>query len=638
MNSPDYKSLLNLETLATWLEDISDSDSNSTIRASAKQIAYQVRGNKVIFNYPYYTQLFQKYKFKLINNTTSDGLGIVLYSLYGLKQKLIGLVQDKTTPIKRQTIVIPPYVPPIPESLNFGVLFSLAGGITPTSIKLSSKINNRLSAGQTIKYILTTNLNDPTSTPRFVSNAGNIESYLDTTGSILNTSITGLNSNTTYYYWLYDNKSEVYVSSSRYLENYTYLGKFKTFPDGSTPYRFSASYASCMTNDSTALTYKRIATYSPNIFIHMGDLFYWDGSTEPNYLNDRESVYQSVFASGSSYIKYPSSVANPNYYPLLIKEIAMDYIWDDHDYGPNNSDGTFINRAYGSQAVDTILPHHTFPSSTSFYESASVTLSTKALYHTYNAGRIKFIVTDNRSQRSPYTDPDSSSKVIWDNEQESWFMSQMQDTTYPVKVWVNSFPWEGDDTNPLWTGDDGWEKYTTYRSKIADFFTSHSSSIGKIIILSGDAHMTSMDDGTLSPWYGSGSRINPPITIHQSAPLDQGGSRKGGPYILNGSDIWQSSTLLYKSGSVNYNNAISGLTSSYINTNNRYGCMEVYDDLSNITIDMYSRSGTTVITSSAGDQRFPSVNGAYKKFRLTLNTSNYINGSGGKIIETRTFV
>ena len=246
-------------------------------------------------------------------------------------------------------------------------------------------------------------------------------------------------------------------------------------------------------------------------------------------------------------------------------------------------------------------------------------------------------MTDNRSQRKPYTDTDDDNKYIWPTEQENWFKTQITSTDYPVKVWVNSFPWEGDDTIPDYTGDDGWEKYTTYRKKISKYISDHSSSIGKLVILSGDAHMTAIDDGYSSPWY-SGSRPNPPVTIYQSAPLNQGGGDKGGPYVLNGADIWVGSSISVQSNDPSYSDYVTNLSSSYINTNGRYGCMEIYDDLTNITMSLYTRSGNTATTSPGGDMRFPSVNGTYKKYQIVLNTSLYISGAGGPVTQTESFV
>ncbi|MFM7979725.1 MAG: alkaline phosphatase D family protein, partial [Candidatus Fonsibacter sp.] len=144
-----------------------------------------------------------------------------------------------------------------------------------------------------------------------------------------------------------------------------------------------------------------------------------------------------------------------------------------------------------------MFPHVPFTAPTTTYTSASVSVSFQPIYHSWKVGRVKFVFTDNRSERDPATDPDTPSKVVWSPTQEAWFMNEMLDTTCPIKIWINTFPWEATNTAP-YDGDDGWEDYTYYRQKIANFFTRFSGSIGKIITLSGDAHMTAIDDGLYS--------------------------------------------------------------------------------------------------------------------------------------------
>lgn len=455
--------------------------------------------------------------------------------------------------------------------------------------------------------------------------------------------ITGLDPDTTYYYWLYHDASNEYINYTVNTEGYNlpYLGTFKTYPLSSSAYSFSASFASCQQNLSTSTVFDKIATYKPYVFIHMGDLHYWDGDAEPDVQSNYEDANEVVLASGSAYY-YPHdpgtyySGSSPNYVPKLLRSSAFDYVWDDHDYGENNSDASHIDRAHASAAYRLQFPHYPLSASFESYTSASVTLEHQPIYHTFKIGRVKFIVTDNRSQRMPATNTDDDSKYVWAPEQETWFKEQITDTSCPVKVWVNSFPWEGDDTHTQptsWSGDDGWEKYTTYRKKIAHYISQNSGSVGKLLIISGDAHMTAIDDGTLSPWY-SGSRPNPPVTIYQSGPLDQGGSRKGGPYILDGADIWTGGSISVRQDDGSYNTYISNQSSSYSTNNGRYGCMEISDDLTYITMSLYSRSGNTSLTSSFGDLRFPSLNGHYKKYRLVLDTSSYVIGSGGLIAQT----
>jgi hypothetical protein len=436
--------------------------------------------------------------------------------------------------------------------------------------------------------------------------------------------ITGLDPDSTYYYWLYHDASNEYINYTNNTEGYglSYLGSFRTYPISSSAYSFSASFASCQQSLTTSTIFDKIATYKPHVFLHMGDLHYWDGSYEPNFQDDYEDANEVSMASGSVYFEpgNPSnyySGSSPNYMPKMLRNVAFNYIWDDHDYGENNSDAGHIDRAYCSAAYRVMFPHYPLSASFETYTSSSVSLEHQPIYHTFKIGRV------------------NDSKYVWASEQEDWFKEQVTDTTCPVKVWINSFAWEGDDNRTGWTGDDGWEKYTTYRKKIAHYISQNSGSVGKLLIFSGDAHMTAIDDGTLSPWY-SGSRPNPPVTIYHSGPLDQAGSRKGGPYIVNGADIWNDSSISIRQDDGSYNTYITNQSSSYTTTNGRYGCMEVYDDLTNITMSLYSRSGNTALTSSFGDLRFPSVNGEYRKYRLVLNTSDYTVGSGGLITQTAT--
>lgn len=507
-----------------------------------------------------------------------------------------------------------------------------------SSMRLSTKINQVATPGD-LSYVVSKSPTNPLGTGTQTQVASISASFLNpSNGSFVVTNFKNLSKNSTYYYWLKQNATNIFYSSSQYITTSSYLGKFKTRPNGYEPYNFTASFASCMQSNTTSTIFNKIKNYNPDVFLHIGDMFYWDNSQEPASTAQHESAYQTVFASGSDYLSY--GTPNPNYFPNMLRNVAIDYMWDDHDYGNNNSDGTNVNKGHASTTVATMFPHVPFTAPTTTYTSASVSVNFQPIYHSWNVGRIKFIITDNRSERSPQSDPDTPSKIIWSSTQESWFMNEIRDTRYPIKFWINTYPWEATNTAP-YDGDDGWEDYTYYRQKIANFFTRFSGSIGKIITLSGDSHMTAIDDGLYSTWYGSGSRLNPPMTIYHSAPLDQVGSRKGGPYMLSGSDILRGgSTATWLTTDPDYAEAFTNLSSSYTTQNGRFACVEIDDNMTGIiNIDMYSRSGNTATYSPyAGDPRFPMVNGNYRKLRLTLDVSNYLSGSGGHIQQSSSFV
>jgi len=515
---------------------------------------------------------------------------------------------------------------------------TLVTSFPTSSMRLTAKLDQVISTGD-FSYVVSKSPTNPLGTGTQTQVASISASFLNpSNGSIVVTNFKNLTKNSTYYYWLKQNANNVFYSSSQYITTSSYLGKFKTRPNGYEPYRFTASFASCMDSNTTATIFNKIKNYNPDVFFQIGDMFYWDNSQEPASTAQHESAYQNVFSSGSGYLSL--GAANRNYFPNMLKNVAIDYMWDDHDYGNNNSDNTNVNKGHAALSVATMFPHVPFTAPTTTYTSASVSVNFQPIYHSWKVGRTKFIFTDNRSERDPHTTVDSNTKIIWSSTQQSWFMNEMLDTTCPIKFWINTFPWEATNTSP-YDGDDGWEDYTYFRQKIANFFTRFSGSIGKIITLSGDAHMTAIDDGLYSTWYGSGSRLSPPMTIYHSAPLDQNGSRKGGPYMLSGSDILRGgTTATWLTTNSEYAEAFNNLSSSYTTSNNRFGCIEIDDDMTGIiNIDLYSRSGNTATNSPyAGDPRFPMVAGNYRKLRLSLDVSSYFSGSGGFISQSSSFL
>lgn len=88
-------------------------------------------------------------------------------------------------------------------------------------------------------------------------------------------------------------------------------------------------------------------------------------------------------------------------------------------------------------------------------------------------------------------------------------------------VWGNSVPWIG----AARPGADGWPGHADERKRIADAITS--AGIRNLVMVSGDAHMVAIDNGTNTNYSGSGGAGFP---LLQAAALDRPGSVKGGPY------------------------------------------------------------------------------------------------------------
>lgn len=84
--------------------------------------------------------------------------------------------------------------------------------------------------------------------------------------------------------------------------------------------------------------------------------------------------------------------------------------------------------------------------------------------------------------------------------QKDWFKQELLEakSSHSLIVWVNSLPWIGV------TGDDGWYLYTNERREIANFIKNYD--IKNLCMISGDAHMLAIDDGTNSDYTTGGER------------------------------------------------------------------------------------------------------------------------------------
>lgn len=265
-------------------------------------------------------------------------------------------------------------------------------------------------------------------------------------------------------------------------------GSFRTFPTGAVSFAFA--FGSCG-KSSRHPVYTAIEKAQPLFYLNLGDWHYSDIATNDPALY--RQVYEERFAGSSLY-----------------RHVPFIYVWDDHDYGPNDSDKTSPSRDAARQVYREYIPHYPLPDD-------------GAIYQTFEVGRVKFIVTDLRSERTPNKAVDSADKSMLGEKQKAWFKRELLAARdrYPLVFWVNSVTWVG---KPVANGDQ-WFGFTAERRELANFFKENQ--IKNLCILTGDAHMTSADDGSNGDFADGGGA---PVPQLMSSPLDRPGSTKGGPY------------------------------------------------------------------------------------------------------------
>lgn len=352
--------------------------------------------------------------------------------------------------------------------------FAWAGALTPTSVRVNAK--SKIEGGVRLHVS-----HHPDLSGARVS--GVFPAADATNDRVVSIAMRGLDPSTSYHYALeVDGAIDV-----------TKKGRFTT--PLSSPLTFTFALASCALTGSSHPVFDTVRGWNPRFFFHLGDMHYENiGVDDPALFR---GAYETVLDS-------PTQSA-------LYRDVPIAYVWDDHDYGPNNADATAPGRTSARLTYQQYVPHYPLIAG----------IGDVPISQAFSIGRVRFIVTDSRSERSPFIDPDTPAKTMLGAAQKAWFKQELLDASgvYPVIVWVNTLPWIGS------TGDDGWYAYTYERREIADFIKDNG--VSGLFMISGDAHMLAIDDGTNSD-YATGGGAGFPV-MHAAA-LDQGGSVKGGPY------------------------------------------------------------------------------------------------------------
>lgn len=352
------------------------------------------------------------------------------------------------------------------------VRFSWSGAVTSNSAVVKAKVDQ---PGSTVRLAVSEAADF--SQPVYVGPS-------DPGTNVLSFALSGLKPDTTYYYVLESNGKRDNSKS----------GRLRTFPSG--PASFQIAFGSCARTASNHPVFDTIRGLSPLFFLHMGDFHYED--ITKNDPPEFRKAYEAVLTSPTQ--------------ARLYREIPIAYVWDDHDFGGNNSDSSAASRPAARATYREYVPHYPLAAG----------CCDVPIHQSFQAGRVYFILTDERSERTPATKPDNAGKTVLGADQKAWFKKELlKGAAYPLVVWVGTAPW----IEPKTSGSDRWGGYSTERQELANFIKQNQ--IDNLIMLSGDAHMVALDDGTNSGFAQGGGGGFP---VLHAASLDQRGSVKGGPY------------------------------------------------------------------------------------------------------------
>ncbi len=312
----------------------------------------------------------------------------------------------------------------------------------------------------------------------------------------------GLTPNTQYHYGL---------ELDGVLDQGNKIGRFRTFPKADSKADFRFACASCSGNDQfgagfpdpegfLALAQEKDLLF----FFHLGDLHY--GNVGDEELKKRLDKYDWM-------LERPEPGA-------LFRNLPIAYCWDDHDFLGNNKEGgdekNRVAARFARDAYDVYVPHYDFVN------------AADGIYQSFAVGRVLFLLTDSRFNKSPRKGSGTSGKTVLGTNQKRWLKDQfIVGKSFDLTVWANSIPWIG----PAEAKEDYWAGYADERKELATFIKDNA--VRNLCMISGDAHMLGIDDGSHSG-YAEGGKGGFPV-FHAAA-LESKPSEKGGPIYSLGTD------------------------------------------------------------------------------------------------------
>jgi alkaline phosphatase D len=261
-------------------------------------------------------------------------------------------------------------------------------------------------------------------------------------GQILKSTVVGLSPNTAYQYQVtIDGKADP-----------SWKGSFKTAPLEGTSTAFRMAITSCMHIKRAQRSWNLLLAEQPDLHLTVGDTHYAD-TTDPTIQLQHHVAYRRK-----------KEFAN------VLRQVPTYAIWDDHDYGPNNSDGTAEGKEFSLAGWKQAWPN-----------PASGTPDTPGAFFKFSRGDVDFFVVDGRYHRSPNELPDNDKKRMLGDAQFEWLLSGLKNSKAKFKIIASGSVLHHSKV-------DGWRIFTFSRHRLFDAIKKHK--ISGVMYIGGDMHQS----------------------------------------------------------------------------------------------------------------------------------------------------
>jgi hypothetical protein len=203
-------------------------------------------------------------------------------------------------------------------------------------------------------------------------------------------------------------------------------------------------------------------------FSHLGDLHYKNIST-----ND-VTAFRNAYTETMNYGAAINPAARQSQF---FRSLSSTYVWDDHDFGANNSNRTSASNPAANSVYREWVPHYPLPGGST------------GIYQSWQVGRVLYIASDVRSFRDPNSDPLTPAKTMLGSGQKAWMealLSTARDNGAEVLVWQTPSRWVG--------GDDTWNDFSYERAEMVELF-GDAGWLDRMVLMTADMHAVSICSG-----------------------------------------------------------------------------------------------------------------------------------------------
>ncbi|MFD5083382.1 alkaline phosphatase D family protein [Kitasatospora sp. NPDC058406] len=251
-------------------------------------------------------------------------------------------------------------------------------------------------------------------------------------------------------------------------------GKFRTAPVSSAATKVILGVGSCAHSISNPV-WKQILDSQCEGFVMLGDTPYADrglsfkGGTPPT---DTE-VLTKARRTHREFLAAPG-IDN------LVRSMPVWGTWDDHDYGANGSDGTFVKKDLFRQVFVDYRANASFGHATNGTQAVTGRGPGEGIYTSFRRGPVEVFLIDPRW----FSNSGSNPRVCMGSVQKDWLFGKLKASTAKFKLLASGMTWY-DKAGPE---SDDWFTYQAERAEL--FKHIRDNNIKGCVLLSGDIHVS----------------------------------------------------------------------------------------------------------------------------------------------------